>query len=777
MKDKIYKIVTNINFLNLITIILIIILPFLLFSGKLFIGGDDTRLYYIYPLAWIKHISYFSWFNSSSLGISNPNQFIVPFLAMWSMLGSFIPKIVLDYLSFSLPLLLGFIYFQKLTLELFSTNKESNRYAILIGSLFYILSPIIFINQLASFLYSVWLIGLIPVILYNFIKYIKTSKFIYIFVNIIWCTLFAQALVSIPWLLGALIPIIIGCIYVIFLFSKNKIIFFIKKTIIFFGLLFLSQSFWLYPFILNFIIHSKNSFGGNVLSSNTADSFTPTVIATATGNVVYPLLNLFHRQIAFDYSWQLKDIFLNFYDKIFFLNIIFPAIIFLAVLNYKKQLNLYEKKVFTLLFFVFLISLFLFTVNIIPFKQLFLIFGHIPGFVMFRNFYDKFALGYIFLYSLLLTFSLVIISRKYQNLKKWILAGVLVIIIINFLPVRQIIRAPLWTTKNIYTNITLPSEYMNFMSDVEKTVPTTTNILSLPLNIAAYTIVKDKDTNNVFTGTSPVKLFTGVNDFSGNLSFPPELSGQINTWVRKRDYRSLNEFIKNYNISYVFLTKNIPDEVKKSYLFDKNILPFQDEKMVKAITNDKVITSSSGNYVLYKTKYGSTALNSKNLYYEKINAVEYKLYIKNIKNPQDLAFLDSYHTGWQLFTEKSPNKNWCIPQEYYPDTKTTLCKQNFYYFNIQDILYSFTNPVFSSSHKQLNEFGNKWIIDPKAITDNFNKAYYTKNHDGTINIEITMYFVPQNYFYFGSIISIITIFTICSWFFYLFVRKKGNSEK
>jgi len=48
------------------------------------------------------------------------------------------------------------------------------------------------------------------------------------------------------------------------------------------------------------------------------------------------------------------------------------------------------------------------------------------------------------------------------------------------------------------------------------------------------------------------------------------------------------------------------------------------------------------------------------------------------------------------------------------------------------------------------------IIDPEYIKANYPKEYYKIYPDGSIDIEMTLYFKPQSYFYLGIIISTFT---------------------
>lgn len=736
--------------LQFVTILGFLALPYYLFGGKLFIGGDDSRLFYIFPWEWIHNIAFYSWFHFSAIGTNNPNQFILPFLYVWSFIGWIVQsKVILDYLSFSLPLILGFIYFQKMFGEIIEEKNNENKLVFYVGSLFYTLSPIIAFNQLSIFLYSVWLIGLIPLLLYYYLKYLKTDNFLYVFLSGLWSLLFSFTIGSVAWFLGFCISVFIALLIVIPYYSKKEIVFFVKKSIIFLGIFIFSQAIWIYPFAINVLFPEKNSFLGSVLSQRTSDTFTSTVLSTATGNIFYPMLNLFHRKLLFDYNSPFKDIFLSFYDKTIVFNSLFVILFFLALLNLKRYLNKKELRYYLFFFVSFLLSLFFFTANIGPLINIYLLMGHLPGFVMFRNFYDKFAFGYSLLYSIIFTFSLLILVRRFDKIKNFLIIGVLLVIFINVIPIKAVVNKVLWTTQDIYSVITLPEEYLDFIDQVQKTVPQTSNILSLPFNIAGYTIIKDKNNNNVFAGRSPVQLFTGINDFSGNLSFSPVDTDRFVNDLKKRDYKDLNDFFVLHNINYIFITKNIPNEVLHSYLFDKKVLNYQDEKFLKAITGKEILKSKKGSYILYTIKYSTSLFPSKNVIFNEVNPVTYKLTLKNLRSPQQLVFLDAFSGWWKL----------------YPEALNSNSSSN-------ELVYIFRKDIFSESHVPYKNYANQWTVDPNVIKQSLPKNYFHLNPDGSIDLNLTLYFKPQENFYIGIFISFVTLFLSLLYILYNKRRKK-----
>src|SRR6185436_11280283 len=113
-------------------------------------------------------------------------------------------------------------------------------------------------------------------------------------------------------------------------------------------------------------------------------------------------------------------------------------------------------------------------------------------------------------------------------------------------------------------------------------------------NIAAYSVIKENATNNIYAGTSPLKILTGVNDYSGDMSFNPVVSDTLNAYIQKKQYDTLSQTLQKYNTSYVLVTKNIPQEVKESYLFGGGAkLKYQTDEFIDAISGKTVLRSKN----------------------------------------------------------------------------------------------------------------------------------------------------------------------------------------
>lgn len=757
----------RLKLLNLLIIVAILVLPYWLFDGKLFIGGDDGRLYYAYPELWLKNTAWFSWFNFSSTGLHNPQQFIVPLVGILATLKIFLPPLVVMNLAFSVVIILGFIFFQRMFHALVGDTTSSNtatQLAALLGSLFFITSPIIWAITVAPFLYAVWLIALLPILFFNFLRYLKSGQLRYVLYGTVASAALSVGFIAVPWLLGAIIPIGVGILISALVFRREEIIIFIKRSAIFGFVLLATQSFWLLPFAIS-LQDKSGSFAGTAMSATTQDTFSPTVIATMfQNNILYPILNLFHRSIVFNFNWQIKEAFELVYDKIFLVNCIFVAIVILALFLRRHIPDSSEKRIFLILAVAWLISLFLFTVNIGPLKEVFLMLGSIPGAGMFRNAFDKFAIGYVFIYATLISFSLWIIFRSsFAGRKKYIACLIVLFasaIIINFLPIKKLVNRPLWTTNNIYTTIKFPNEYSNFVEVIKHHALTTNNVLSIPFAFPGYAIIKDESSNNVYVGASPLKILTGINDFSGALSFNNETERErLYRAVSSQNFAEFEQFLHEYNVGYLLVTNNIPRAVMDSYIFNG----FPEQKkfnrqlaswLRSKLLGVEVAKSETGAYSLYRIDRPTSLLESKNIVFKKISPVKYKLSIRGVTEQQSLVFKDTFNLGWKLYLDRPSGLSDCQGVADGLPANIRECGRENHLFDWEDVRYLWRNNLSFIHRPGKGDISNEWAIDRQVIKE-ASENDYVKNPDGSIDVEMTLYFYPQLYFYLGIFISIV----------------------
>ncbi len=138
--------------------------------------------------------------------------------------------------------------------------------------------------------------------------------------------------------------------------------------------------------------------------------------------------------------------------------------------------------------------------------------------------------------------------------------------------------------------------------------------------------------------------------------------------------------------------------------------------------------------------------------HSQVNSTQYSVILKNISQPIYINFSESFHPDWKLRVGDFNwydvfNKNYFLPDDFHVKNDAML---------------------------------NSFKIDPDYIRTHYPPSVYTINTDGSIDLELTLYFKPQSYFYLGLIISVTTLIgcLLCLVFFsFRSVREKMQQKK
>ncbi len=214
-------------------------------------------------------------------------------------------------------------------------------------------------------------------------------------------------------------------------------------------------------------------------------------------------------------------------------------------------------------------------------------------------------------------------------------------------------------------------------------------------------------------------------------------------------YNFKNSDFKNYNIGYILLRKDLK-YIEKNYYeyFDESKL-----KWIQQIYNWEYLSLYKLNFTNYNTEF---------IY---ITPIKYKINI-NFKYETEIKNLTNFHPEWKIYLK---NQEWL-----------------------------FNKPLFENSHHLVYDYANWWTISKdeiiKYVNENYSKElqkewypktlkngkidykYYTLNSDGSIDVELTLYFKPQSYFYLWLIISGSTFIVLIWYLWYDFIRSRRKKE-
>jgi hypothetical protein len=458
--------------------------------------------------------------------------------------------------------------------------------------------------------------------------------------------------------------------------------------------------------------------------------------------------------------FQYFDFFSRNFHQTIFHYIFYIGIVFLLVLTaffFKKT----KKR--SLLLFLFILYLLFFNLALGPASNVFgagwmFLWDHISWFSFFRSF-SRFLIIIIPIY---LFYFAVLNSEwesKYKN-RIYILLCI-VILMLNIDMFTGNLRGSIVT-------INIPKEYaaLNsyFVNDNAEN-----NIIAFPdasyesyqwsINENTKLIQQDyylKDylfTKPIIYDRTALSLYEQNNIFSDVFSMSPNFS-------------NLDDNLSQMNVRYVLVQKDLLN------IFSLKSVDYSVYEKYFSADPHYSLLEDNQYFDLYRYDDQASQIESPNSYFEEVNSTEYRIYLENISKNQALTLLQNYNSNWYLYLHSNPSLSWCQPDANFEDTQTTECANNKNFFGDGDLSYLWKEPIFDNTHVVANDYANGWTIDPNYIKQNFGPSYYKENPDGSIDIELTLYYKPQSYFNLGLIVSGATLLACLGYLGWEVVRRK-----
>lgn len=658
----------NLNIRNvLISLILLLLLalPIYLQNNLYYVGGDDTRLYYIYPDKFLENLS-LNIISDNSLGGANtgyyPPSQMAPFLYVVKVLKWVLPFVNTQNLLYGLNYSFGFLFFY-LLLGLWLPSKPRLQYLIkVVSSLLYIFSPFLLGSLYKHHLFAIYLIFLMPLVLYLFIRAVYESKSFFTITAIFVFSIFSATINTFPhW-----IPIIITSIPLFFwLFLENKKSFLIQALVFLVSGTLLNFH-WMYHLINSqyFVKGIARAFEFYSSTDFVADNIRG-IRGTAT--LYSPLAIIF---------MTMDRLFLSTFSIINFFSSIFLVIIIIGGALLSKIKDKTHKQVYTIALLSFLLSWFLFSPNLGTWgPDLFVwLSTSLPFMTMFRNMYDKFALPLAFYLAFTFAIGFSTIERVFpRKLYISILIGFTLVLVV-------------WNAKPLYrekvlSEGTLATVTGTFNDDFTHLVTYLDNlenesrILWIPMTAPNYVSVEDKYLkDHYYSGLSPLRVLAGRGDYAGRFSFlipRQNLGDYYLSLIKDKKYEDFGHEMQRMNARYILVDKQELPKNMQSFLYDEDrkYLSLQSSEFRENLIGEK-LSDFGERYSLYeiKKKYMSNRLfltqdvhtfpkEFEDLHYKKVSSEEYEIQINNLTETKYLVFIDPYYKAWSLTAHLNNEKS------------------------------------------------------------------------------------------------------------------------
>ncbi len=478
---------------------------------------------------------------------------------------------------------------------------------------------------------------------------------------------------------------------------------------------------------------------------------TETYLAVNLDNVLKGFVEttsyLYHTSVYHYFDFVAANLFSS-YNQLFYILLLLISIFTILILN-KNKLVLLSSILF-LAFFIFSLG----PVGVITGKIFEYMFNTVPFFGFFRSFPR-------FLIIIPLTY-LIFVSLFYKKIKYNKNLSNIFLILLGILILLSHFAVVSGDYNGYVKAYSIPDEYFNldkiFQNDYQQF-----SILSLPTNDyenyswttpnssdfrQSYYIMDGLFSKPVIFDRASLQLHTK------NITFE--------TMFSQNCPKDFNTILKKTNIKYILVNKD------KTNVFSKTLLDYN--KINDCILKFSDINKIQENdyFILYKLQNSEQIILSDAPYnFKRINSTKYIINLKIWPDKNNnLIFLQNFNSNFKLFLNPYKIKK----------TQDFNLLQNEIIYNTQffeggEINYLLENSIFDNTHKKIYEYANNWQLDVNYIKSNFPDKYYGLNPDGSINIQVVLYFKLQSYFYLGLIISGLTLI-VC--LFYLFYNWRRN---
>lgn len=368
-----------------------------------------------------------------------------------------------------------------------------------------------------------------------------------------------------------------------------------------------------------------------------------------------------------------------------------------------------------------------------PFGNVFVfLYNYVPFFSVFRTADIRFGFTTVFAVAMLL----LLVSRQFN---KYLF--VLVMLLITGIQNIYFLNGDAWYGQNIENKfhdrvIHIPTDYQQIAKSIDAN-----NSFSFVLPFPSYEYgMYELGPNDIYTGQ----------DLLPKITTHPFIYLSLSTGIYSKTYKKLDTAVidKNYEtlssfpIRYYLLRNDITCPTC-------HVLTAQDlDKNFKKVTSNNTFT-------LYENDQATPLIKSNvPLDFTVLNPVTYSVRLKNVSLNTPLHFLMSFNKEWKIYADGSR-----INCQKDNDSQ---CPPSYQLFSGKELGYLFKKPLFEKSHQEYNGYANEWTLSSEEIRQSLPAGSYTTNADGTINIDLVIFYASQSWFYLIFLISVITSISLAA---------------
>lgn len=565
------------------------------------------------------------------------------------------------------------------------------------------------------------------VVLFYLLWQIHTSGFTFTrAAAIIACSLFM--IHPLLWFLYILLFAVFVCFYTWSIGSVKAIV----RGGVVLALIVLLNAFWIVPFTANLTAQTVGeAYHGNAES----------VLSGYRSIANYFNLLLFKQYPGFSGSTSQRLIYNN-SQFLFTLSLY----LVLGLLLLKKAMSRFA--FFSLLVFLIFFNLALGPNSMITGSLWQWMYAHIPGFSFFRSF-TRFLQVSLIALVVLIGVMLRDVRSKYVP---WIAAAmILSMVSVNGIFLSGDLNGTVGAAR-------IPKEYLElnaqYFSDGRSSLYTILAYPGIPYESNTWSINRATD---VFPQINYFKYYffshpVTYNIYAVFLDQRNEKFKRVFNLTEKHHFTaSFNRDIDTMNIRYVLVQKDLyniltPDP-SVSYTYYTDYL---------SSSPDFILREDNAYFSLYENRSYQPIITGGNIQFMKIYDTMYRIRITSVRSTVALSFHQNFDPGWRLYSKPYAVEQWCSPIKEFQEGATE-CRHANNFFAGSPLSGLWRKSVLDEIHTTVLDYANGWKINPDAIRSSFPPTAYHENGDGSIDLDLMLYFQPQSYFTLGIILSLFVI--------------------
>jgi hypothetical protein len=238
--------------------------------------------------------------------------------------------------------------------------------------------------------------------------------------------------------------------------------------------------------------------------------------------------------------------------------------------------------------------------------------------------------------------------------------------------------------------------------------------------------------------------------------------------------RDSDKLLDEASIKYVVIPAHFDDaDIDIFEPFGGARLPYK--KKLDNLPYLKRLDIGTDQVIVYENSDYKPHMSARGLSFYSVNPSLYRAGIERLRGSRTITFKEATHSGWSLYLTPLGRLKQAPTIKTFGKDQTKELKPQ-YAFGLGEALFlAGRNESIRRSSSRADRASNSWTIDAASIKKNYPAGYFKTNSDGSVDIEVAVFFRPQRDFYLGLILSLVTLAGCLVYFIVSFLGRQETS--